>query len=228
MPRQWSKCYLCGGDGARTSDHVFAGSLFPDPRPVNLITAPAHRKCNGKYGPDENDFRVFVLSGLPNDAARALWDGPVRRSFRRDPASGIRLLRQVSKMDVRSPGGLYLGTVDTISPEPRRIERVLEKHARGLLYEHYREILPHDAEFSHHQLVGNPNPAPIPPEVMELARGLNPAVMLGESVTYRYGKPSDEASVSVWLLQYFRRQSFLVMAGPAGFLEGGSPRRQET
>lgn len=125
-------CYLCGEDGAEDREHVFGRLMFPIPRPENLLTAPAHRSCNQGFQSDEEYFRTFALSGLPNEAARILWEGPVRRSFNRQPAFQARLASQIGREDIHSRGGIYLGSVETFQAEADRINRVLAKHVRGL------------------------------------------------------------------------------------------------
>jgi hypothetical protein len=192
---------------------VFTRSLFPQPRPDNLITAPAHRACNGSYQLDEEYFRVFALSGLPNEAARSLWEGPVRRSFKRQPAFRDRIVSQIRRLDVRSPAGLYLGSVDAIQAERERLDRVIRKFTRGLAFHHLGLLLLGNS-FVEPYLLFWPGAPPLPDETLAIIRGLGATVRLGESVAYRVGQAADEPAVSVWLLQFYDRHSWLVLAGP--------------
>jgi hypothetical protein len=144
--------------------------------------------------------------------------GPVRRSFDRNPAFRVRLAAEIRREDIHSRSGVYLGSLDTFRADPQRINRVLEKHVRGLAYCHYGDYLSEDVVFAPYQLVGQPTMEPIPEPVFAVVRGLAQTVRLGDSVSYRYGKAADEPSVSAWLLQYFGRMSFLVVAGPGDLI----------
>lgn len=86
---------------------MFARSMFPA-APEPSITAPAHQTCNRSYAADEEVFRAFAVSGLANEAARTLWDGPIRRSFRKSPPFGRMFASKIYMREIRSAAGLYL------------------------------------------------------------------------------------------------------------------------
>jgi hypothetical protein len=91
--------------------------------------------------------------------------GPVRRSFDRNPAFRVRLAAEIRREDIHSRSGVYLGSLDTFRADPQRINRVLEKHVRGLAYCHYGDYLSEDVVFAPYQLVGQPTMEPIPEPV---------------------------------------------------------------
>src|SRR6266480_480137 len=49
-------CALCAERPATTREHVPARSLFPDPKPQDLITVPACAPRNNGTGPDDQYF----------------------------------------------------------------------------------------------------------------------------------------------------------------------------
>jgi 5-methylcytosine-specific restriction endonuclease McrA len=54
-------CAYCGSPTDLTRDHVPPKNLFPLPKPVNLITVPACKKCHSETSQDDEYFRVKIL-----------------------------------------------------------------------------------------------------------------------------------------------------------------------
>jgi hypothetical protein len=51
---------------------------------VQRITVPACRDCNHGWSDDEAHFRsVLTIAGEPNEVARELWNGKIKRSFQK-------------------------------------------------------------------------------------------------------------------------------------------------
>jgi hypothetical protein len=68
-------CVYCGEPGQLTRDHVSPQSIFPNPKPSNLITVPACQDCNGGFRLDREYFRTFVVAGsYQSSAARGWWN----------------------------------------------------------------------------------------------------------------------------------------------------------
>lgn len=68
-------CVLCGARPATTVDHVPPRSIFPKPRPSDLVTVPACFHCNNSQSKYDEEFRVFVSIqiGMENHTTEKLW-----------------------------------------------------------------------------------------------------------------------------------------------------------
>jgi hypothetical protein len=81
------QCYLCGDDliknQNKSKDHVPPDCIFPENKPLNLITVPCCTNCNKKYQQlDERMRDYFVLvSGEKSGDARDI----LRRKLSRNP-----------------------------------------------------------------------------------------------------------------------------------------------
>jgi hypothetical protein len=102
-------CYLCGLPGADTREHVIPYCFFTNPRPADLLTLPAHEKCNLKYSiSDEYSRNILAWLGMDSSkTAQALWDGQISRAFKRS----AQLRRRPS---TRTLTGLRIYTASTI------------------------------------------------------------------------------------------------------------------
>lgn len=69
--KQAGPCFNCGAP-SETRDHVPPKGVFPAPRPKQLITVPACRKCNNSTKLDDEYFRWFVatVGGRPHPPKR--------------------------------------------------------------------------------------------------------------------------------------------------------------
>lgn len=214
MPRRTAPCYNCGNREARTMDHVFPRSLFMPPRPDPLPTVPACRKCQGLTQPDEDYFRTFVAGGsYGHETGRALWVGPIRRSFERNPAERQAFADAMRRMDYKSPSGLYLGTMVGVEGDQERIGRVLQKIVRGLFYGETESIMPNDLRWRIEQV--NPSNPPFPEVVVDLIRGM-PLRTVGTEVRYKIGVPPEDPRLTLTWLAFYKSMMFIVSTVPDG------------
>jgi hypothetical protein len=132
------RCTYCAND-ATTSDHIPPECFFAKPRPdnLNLITVPACASCNNSFGEDDGYARNLLVSlvdseGHP-DVIRDL-RGRLGRSLARDQKLFKRTLLSLSKTEVRTEAGLYLGTAHTFNLDQPQFDRFFKRLARGLLF----------------------------------------------------------------------------------------------
>lgn len=80
-------CYLCGSTENLTKDHIPPKSLFPSPKPTNLITVWCCKKCNEEFSLIDESFRVFTSSVINRSkSGEWIWDKKVMGStFKRSP-----------------------------------------------------------------------------------------------------------------------------------------------
>lgn len=145
-----SLCYLCGKTVNRvTRDHIFPKNLFPVPRPSNLPTAPACEPCNNSLSDDEELFRVMMTGGqaFETKTGNRIWTDRIRPSLK-DNRRGIKshLKRNLKWKEIVTPGGLYLGLEGGIEFPRQRIDSVVKKIAKGLIYLDVGEAAPDDVE----------------------------------------------------------------------------------
>lgn len=133
MRRAPTYCYLCGSV-ADTRDHVPPKGIFEGPLPSTLITVPACRACNIAASKDDEYFRWWILTASSENktAARLIRDKVVR-GFKRKP----KLLNEIWKgakprVDIFSPGGIYLGYRPAFEYDRNRIVGVVRRIIRGL------------------------------------------------------------------------------------------------
>ena len=131
------KCVYCGRGGKLTRDHIPPKNLFAKPRP-KLITVPCCDPCNATASKDDEYFRqVLVMRADIGDhpevkkvlpALYRSWQKPTKKRFSRA------LLDSLTRVNVRSAGGIHLGKVPGYIVDLTRISRVLGRVAKGLFW----------------------------------------------------------------------------------------------
>ncbi len=144
------QCYICGGSGPDTRDHVIPDCFFVEPRPKNLLTFPAHSACNARLSLSD-EYARNILAGLGSEkstVAQKLWEGKIDRSIK-----GNRALRShiaaalIPKADKYSAGGIYLGSAPGIRIDTKRFYPTMEKIVRGVHRLCAGSPMPSDARF---------------------------------------------------------------------------------
>jgi hypothetical protein len=214
------RCYICTESGADTDDHVIPACFFPSPRPSRLLTLPAHYSCHNRL--DEEYVRNLMASlGRDSSGSAAhLWDaegtelghtrGAVWRSFakktmlRRSLLAGMR-----PRVEVFTPGGIYLGDAPAISFDRTRMYPSLEKMVRGLYHHHAGRLLPRDAQFSwgvNEPLYG----------IREQMFGYaTPGLSYGDVFESRYIVEDQKGlEIAAWWLRFYQWTVFRCFVGP--------------
>jgi len=137
------------------------------------------------------------------------------------PNIGLGLRRSVLSQsrlcDLRTPGGLYVGRAAQIGFDSRRIRRVVERIAVGLLWHHYRQRLIPEAIVETHY---RPDLTPLT-EILTSASLAN----VGDTIfRYRYCRAWDAPDSSLWGFQFYGLAHFIVtIRGPRPVGSGDSP-----
>lgn len=137
MQKTGQRCYLCNKNIADTKDHVPPKTLFPDPKPSNLIPGlPCCEECNQSYSLDEEYFREsLTLTAKPSPAVRQLWK-KAGRSCSRRPAKLKSINERIIRLNLVSEKGVYVGTSPGLEFSKPRTDRVIRKIIRGLFFYH--------------------------------------------------------------------------------------------
>lgn len=218
-----STCVHCGKHPAETLDHVPPKNLFPSPRPANLITVPACRPCNNGASKDDEYFRdmlVFREGADDHPAGKSILDAASRSLTR--PQSRryqVAFARSAFWTNRTSRAGLHLPPVMAYRPDLPRLDRVVSRTMRGLLFhtagpEALRdvEIRAFAADGLSHVLDHNADLAKV---VLTLISG--PPRVIGDGVFGFWLQlargPKGETGAAAVLL-FFERFWWLALAGP--------------
>jgi hypothetical protein len=149
-------CYICAeaiDPEDRDMDHVPPKGLFNIKDRANLIKLPTHRACNQSFAKDDEYFRLQITArALHDPKAKQLWGdplpgtGPVMRGFHRPQSQGFKtsVLKDLIPVDLRTEGGIYLGSVEVMLQKADRIIRVVNRIVRGLYTRRTGKVLPAD------------------------------------------------------------------------------------
>ena len=200
-PKIVRSCTYCGKLGAPTKDHVPPKCLFPKSVRQNLIRVPACEQCNNSAKLDDEYFRAVVSMASEDPDAIAIWK---QRVFKRSsPSFKARLIGSLRPAELRSEAGLHLRYGHSMKLEKQRIEDVVIRIVRGLLWFHYKVRTGEETKF---ELCLNPKPD----QIHEIVRALPVSSVGGSVFQYRHGNASDDPESSVWLLRFYRATQFLV------------------
>lgn len=219
VPRRPTACVYCGAAGPLTRDHIPPRSLFPRPRPSNLITVPCCQHCNAAASGQDEYFRVALalhgnaldhpgLQGLRPEVIRAL-SKPEKQGF------ATEIARRTTLKTIRTEDGqefqAFQHHVDQF-----RIGPVVERITIGLYYHHFQQPLAED-----HIVVGameHQMDIPLVGDVAKMIRS-QPLNDIGDGVfKYQYFRPDEQKdpAMSVWLLTFYNAVPFLTVTVPRG------------
>ncbi len=101
----------CGVAPGRTGDHVPPRSLFPLPRPSNLVKVPCCEACRTTQSIDDEYFKNMIVMRhdvAGSEAGRRLLDSVHKALFRpRGRGFAVGLIRSARDVEIRTSGGLY-------------------------------------------------------------------------------------------------------------------------
>jgi hypothetical protein len=135
------QCAYCGDVGIVTRDHVPPKSIFPKPRPANLITVPACPKCHSQQtSRDDEYFRntLNVREDLSQHPGVLKVQPVVLRSFYNPNKSGMlgEFLKSIRLIQQLTPAGIIVKNKLGFEADMVRIRRVVQRIVIGLFYHH--------------------------------------------------------------------------------------------
>jgi hypothetical protein len=218
-----SICYNCGTDQADTREHVIAKTLIPEPRPGNLITVPACRKCNESFSRDEEYLRdrlSATVAGAGFDAPKT-WD-IAWRSMKRPEAKGKKLafFKEVSNLPftVQTKNGLSDMSVELAKS---RVNRVIEKMVRGFYFHHFNAPLG-DVDFEM-DLLSSINPTGNRKALMEVLEKIHRsptwAQNFGPHTHVICALMDDDDRAGMWSFKFFGQHIAFAVVVPKLYFE---------
>lgn len=225
LPNQYPRniCAYCGDSKHLTDDHIPPKNLFPKPRPNNLITVPACKKCHSTTSKDDEYFRIKL--SLRDDAgnhhsARKNWDS-LFRGLNRKKASGLRksFLSDIKNVHTRTPVGIYTGVRLGYDVDLNRIRKVVERIVRGFYFAEVGKPLGLNTGLKivlNEDLLDEPKGF-----IEELSKTIlkplasKEAKVIGNNIfSYRHHIAVEDPIVSVWGMSFYGHVSFLCFTGP--------------
>ena len=207
------QCYLCGIRPADTKDHLFPSGLFNRPAPTNLITLPACKICNNSLSSDEEQFRVFLASGMAIEtgAGFRIWTERIRPDLKgRRPWLKPLIVSQTRAARVITKSGVALGYALILEADREAVNRVLRKIARGLYFLDTGRVFPNDAEILAGYAANQPERF-ISPPLDEAIKGAK-RVDLGDGIlTYWRNTIKDDPATSITWIRFYQDKLFMIV-----------------
>jgi len=145
-----NKCVYCGKDFPETMDHIPPKSLFPSPRPNNLITVPCCEQCNKSFEENDEYFRNVIVVDekvAQQPEARKLVKKVIRSFDRPEGFKKVKEWRSRLKFaEVQTKGGIFTGIKPIYEIESDKIRCVINRITKGLHFKERKEILSDDYE----------------------------------------------------------------------------------
>jgi len=142
-----------------------------------------------------------------------LWEGPILRSFDRNPAERRTFAAAMRRMDVHSQGDLHLGRLVGLEGDQDRFGNVLRKIVRGLFCVETSSVMPSDLRWGFEQVT--PQSPKVPDETRDLIRSM-PLRTVGTEVRYKFGIAPGEPRPTLAWLAFYDRTMFLIHTLPEG------------
>jgi len=208
-------CIYCDRTDDLTRDHIPPKCIFPAPRSSDLITVPACRPCNKSYEKDDEYFRVAVT--IPGEhqhdaSGQKVWkEGVIKGTMRRSARLKNQIVESIRTLDMRSPAGLYLGSVQTVRMNRARLDRVAKRIVTGLHWHHFGKVPAADVDMT---VAMGPDPVH-PGRTERVARDLlggRPWIEIGGGAfRYGYAQVPEQPDWQAWLLLFYSAAAVLVL-----------------
>lgn len=216
------ECVYCGHHGKITDDHIPPKSIFPKPRPNNLIVVPSCKKCNSEASKDDEYFKIVLSMRYDTyeySSAKENWPS-ILRSFKR-PES-IRLKNQVfetlKEVDLYTPAGIFIGKSGTYLASMTRVEKVLERIIKGLYFKEKEKRLSDNSELKFLMLNELPKLVEedklIVYKILNLINTIEPQHIGNDAFAYKIRYLDDNDKGFGAILTFFKFISFLIIAFP--------------
>jgi hypothetical protein len=198
MPKN-SQCVLCGSVGEVTKDHLPPKSCFPSPKPNNLITVRACKKCNGGRSLLDNKFSLFLSMAAHGQSleGRRLWAERARALV-----SNKALMTEVLAVRTESEDR-YRFSLDFAQFEP-----LFQDIFRGLYYREFRDIYPPDKIFD---LTFKKQ---LSPRDFDLIRRLSRGSVGANMFFYGIGRAAEDPTAAAGIISFYGKFAVTGVCAP--------------
>jgi hypothetical protein len=203
-------CVYCLNENAETRDHIPPKCFFPKnvSTNINRITVPCCEPCRKQQKDDEFVRNVLTSVEAVEDHPAIASDISERRnrSFWNAPPKGLKLLEIIKKVEVVTPGGIYLGDRYAFTLRDSRMDKFMERAARAVMFDAYGETY-FAARF---EWVLNPDiPVTFPSAAPETSKRKQVADIFSYVVT-----PRVETKTSWVIMVFYQRVQILAKLDP--------------
>lgn len=192
-------CAICGTNEATTSDHIPPKSIFPKPRPDNLITVPSCPECNNGASDLDEAFRLYLALHVGNveDELTSAYFREALRTFKHNKKLQREVLSTARPVDFITPSGIYIGQGMKGLWNSKAHDAVITRTVRGLYFHHFGDVLPSDVQVSP-KWFNQPNE-----NFLQSLSGLKKSVIGNNQVIYLYGRAEDHPIASIWYFEFY-------------------------
>jgi hypothetical protein len=218
------ECAYCGAVGLVTRDHVPPQGIFSKPRPGNLITVPACKRCHSdETSKDDEYFRLAlqVREGIDSHPDVIKTRPTFLRSLQNPRKLGMRnaLLKNIVLMELVTPSGIFIKNQWGIQTDINRLRRVVSRTMKGLFYIHKKHRLPdgYDALVCDQDsfqrwpasAIDDFNENMIKPILAQQGFTIGNGVF-----TYRFGFDKNDPNATCWIFVFYGQAGFLALTLP--------------
>lgn len=217
-------CVYCGAAGSVTADHVPPKNLFPPPRPSDLVTVPACRRCHSKTTSlDDEYFRntISMRHDVADHPAVQMIMPSIWRGLERPQAIGLAksLVSSISMTEIFSRGGIYLGKRPAYAVDLSRLNRVAARVVRGMFFVLAGHRLPTNYGVNAYEVSGFKDVASaVAKDFGNLCQTLfrtGPARIIGDKVFLCWwGRTEVDENATFWILSFYTKVFFIAWTGP--------------
>ncbi len=133
-------CIYCGSTDAITDDHVPPKCVVPRIAHCKLLRVSCCNKCNQKFSFNDEYFQLMLLlrdDVFGHPAAQELYQKVIRSLASPKKQKTLRRLKQhISRVDICTPSGLFLGNGDACAVDLTRLNSVASRIVRALYFKH--------------------------------------------------------------------------------------------
>ena len=194
-------CAICGINEATTSDHLPPKSIFPKPRPDNLITVPSCAECNISASDLDEAFRLYLALhvGDLDDEVTAAYFHEALRTYKHNKKLQREILGRTEPVDFTKKSGIDIGQGMKVLWNSKAHDAVIERIVRGLYFHHFGEVLLSDAQVSP-KWFNRPDE-----EFLRTMSGLTRNVVGNNQFVYLYRRDEEHPADSVWCFEFYGR-----------------------
>jgi hypothetical protein len=208
-------CAYCGSEFPTTRDHIPPRSIFPAPRPDDLITVASCASCNQGASESDELFRAYLSLhvGIDTTVTKRLWDEALR-GVRHNRRLHRSLVSNMKKVLLTTSSGIVLGEGRGGPWDSTVHDNTIERIIRGLYFHHYGEILGNRASVKTHWF------RDLSSDLLETTANYEQRSVGGGQFVYRFGRASDGPLHSLWLFQFHKRHWAGGQTAPVDLREG--------
>lgn len=145
-------CIYCGSGEDLTRDHIPPKTLFPKPRPSNLITVPCCKNCNGSFSLDDEYFQIMLSLRIDvhkKDSVQKNWK-KILRGLKRSESAGFykSIMSSIKKRNVKTKDGIYLGKISTYDIDVERVKNISDRIIQGLYFNITGNRIPREYDYT--------------------------------------------------------------------------------